>query len=76
MVEHPQLEWTGRFAYLAARYERDSIDLYVKDLIWLIAKKSYDGLKQPSDIYHNRNRTDTRGKSQIVNDILKHLGGE
>ena len=76
MVEQPLLGWAGRFAYLTAKYEKDSIGLYAMDMIWLMAKRNYDGLKQPSSLYFQTKKTDRRGKRQIIADILKSLGGE
>lgn len=47
--------------------------MYGMDLLWLIAKKSYNGLPQPSEIASGKKR-DTRSAEQIKNDILKKLG--
>lgn len=46
------------------------------DLIWLLAKVNYDGLKQPSDIYYKKNKVDRRSGKQIAKDLIKGLGGE
>ena len=76
MVEQPLLGWAGRFAYLTAWLERANIELYAMDLVYLIAKKSYDGLKQPSDLYYKRAKIDNRTGKQIIEDLVKNLGGE
>ena len=63
-------------AYLAARNEEKQIQLYGMDLVWLIAKHYYDGLEQPSEIYFKRKKKDRRSGKQIINDLMKKLGGE
>jgi hypothetical protein len=68
--------WAGRTTYLAAMHERKMMELYCADLVWLIAKKDYRNLRQPSDVYNNQQRTDTRSAKQIVDGLLKRLGGE
>ena len=73
MVEQPLLGWAGRNAYLTAKQEKDRIEVYAKDLLWLIAKRNYTGLKQPSDIYYNRDKTDVRTAKQIADDVVKKL---
>ena len=62
---------------MSAKLEEKQVDIYAMDLLWLIAKRNYDGLKQPSDLYFNRDKkTDKRTKQQIIDDLLKGLGGE
>lgn len=76
MVEHPELEWNGRFSYLAAKAEQKKTEVYAWDLIWLLAKVHYDGLKQPSDVYYKQATVDRRSGKQIADDLIKGLGGE
>lgn len=76
LVEYPLLGWNGRFAYLSAKYEKNMIEMYGMDLVYLIAKKSYDGLSRPTDLYHRRDKRDTRSSKKIIADMLKKLGGE
>ena len=68
--------WAGRFAYLNAKLERANIELYAMDLIYLIAKRNYNGLRQPSDLYFQRKKVDRRTGKQIIEDLMKNLGGE
>ena len=75
MVEQPLLGWAGRFAYLTAKFERSTIELYTMDLVYFIAKLNYDGLKRPSDLYFKKKKDERSGK-QIVQDLLDNLGGE
>lgn len=76
MVEQPLLGWAGRFAYLTAKFERANIELYAMDLVYLIAKKDYNGLRQPSDLYFHKKKVDKRTGKQIIEDLIKNLGGE
>lgn len=76
MVEQPLLGWAGRYAYLTAKLERANIELYAMDLVYLIAKKSYNGLKQPSDLYFRKKKVDRRTSKQIIADLIRNLGGE
>ena len=46
------------------------------DLVWGIAKVHYDGLPKPSEIWNNKNMVDHRTGKQIVEDVLKGMGGE
>lgn len=68
--------WAGRISYLAAKHERAQIELYGMDLLWLMAKRYYTGLQQPSDLYYKRKKVDKRSKEQIIRDMIKGLGGE
>ena len=63
-------------AYLAAKGEERSIEIYGMDLAYMIASHYYSGLKQPSDLYYKADRIDKRSGKQIVNDLIKGLGGE
>ena len=76
MVEHPELAWSGRYAYLAAKAEQKQTEVYAWDLVWLLAKVHYDGLTQPSDIYYKKHKVDRRSGKQIAKDLIKGLGGE
>ena len=75
LVEHPDLEWQGRFSYLIAKREKRQLELYAMDLLWSIAKQYYDGLPMPSEIWAGKRKDDRSGK-QILNDLMKGLGGE
>lgn len=50
--------------------------MYAMDLIYLIAKKDYNGLRKPSDLYYHRKKIDRRNSKQIIDDLIKNLGGE
>lgn len=63
-------------AYLSAKLEQKQVELYAMDLLWLDVKRHYDKLRQPSDVYFNRNKKDERNSKQIIEDTLKGLGGE
>lgn len=76
LVEQPLLGWAGRNAYLLAKDEQKQFDLYQMDLIWLLTKKSYTGLSQPSEMYYKRSKADNRSGKQIAEDLIKKLGGE
>ena len=77
MVEHPELQWTGRVNYLRAKDEAKQIDLYTADLLWKLVKVHYDGdFPMPSEIWNNRNKIDRRSAKQIIDDLLDKLGGE
>jgi len=43
------------------------------DLLWLLAKRHYNGLPQPSDIANETRKKDNRTAKQIKNDIIKKL---
>lgn len=44
------------------------------DLLWLEAKRHYQGLPKPSDVANEMQIKDTRSAQQIVKDTLKKLG--
>lgn len=44
------------------------------DLLWLLAKRHYVNLPQPSDVARGDLRKDTRTAKQIEIDTLKKLG--
>lgn len=68
--------WAGRLSYLAAKHERKQVELYGLDLVWLLAKRYYSGLQQPTDIYYKRKTEDKRTAEQIVDDVINSCGGE
>ena len=72
----PLLDWAGRNAYLLAKGEEKEIELYGLDLIWLLVKTRYNGLTQPSDIYHKKKIVDNRSGKEIAEDVLRGMGGE
>lgn len=76
MVEHPELGWDGRTSYLIAKNEEKRVELYAMDLLWGIAKTHYDGLPMPSEIWLNKDKIDRRSGKQIIDDLIKELGGE
>lgn len=76
MVEHPQLGWIERINYLAAKEEQRQIELYGMDIVWKIACHYYNGLPQPSEVAYKRHKVDRRTGKQIVDDLLKSMGGE
>lgn len=67
------LDWAGRLSYLAARAEKQQIETYGMDLVWLIAKRWYPDIPQPSEIAVKRRKTDRRNARQITDDVLKKL---
>ena len=46
------------------------------DLIALIAKRHYNGITLPSEVYYKKHKVDRRSANQIINDVIKGLGGE
>lgn len=62
--------------YLSAKAEKRRLEVYKMDLLWLIAKKHYNGLPRPSDIENEKRMKDTRSAEQIKRDIVKRLGGD
>ena len=56
--------------------ERKKIDLYVSDLIWVIAQKNLvSEIPTPSDLWFKRINKDKRSAKQIKADLLAALGG-
>ena len=43
------------------------------DLLWLLAKRHYEKLPQPSEVYTKKHVTDTRTAEQIVDDIINDM---
>jgi len=71
------LEWTGRLNYLAAKNEVRAIELYSMDMLWALTKRHYSSdIPMPSEVWNNKNKIDRRSGKQIVNDLIKKLGGE
>lgn len=62
--------------YLLAKSEEKEFEIYQADLLWLIAKRYYSDLPQPSEVYHKKYKRDTRTAEQILEDTIKSLGGE
>ena len=46
------------------------------DLVWSIARRYYDGLPMPSEIWSGKDKIDRRSGEQIIDDLIKKLGGE
>lgn len=77
MVEHPELGWRGRLAFLAARSEVRQWENYTADLLWAVAKRNLQGdVPMPSEIWSGKNKIDRRSGKEIVKDLLDKLGGE
>lgn len=74
LSETQLMSWDAIFPYLSAKAEKRRLEVYQMDLLWLIAKRWYPNLQQPSDIENQKPR-DTRSASQIKSDIYKRLGG-
>ena len=77
-MEHPELDWDGRANYLIARMEERRLEVYAMDLVWGIARRYYDDLPKPSEIWTNKeDKADHRSGDQIIDDLIKKLtGGE
>ena len=60
---------------MSAKDQEKQLQLYGMDLLWLIAKRNYDGLKQPSEIFKETHTAKQTAK-QIKEHILERLGGE
>lgn len=65
--------WSARMAYLEVKAENRRLELYQMDLLWLLAKRHYDNLPQPSDVAKGEHK-DRRTARQIEIDTLKKLG--
>ena len=51
--------------------------MYCMDLIYLLAKRYYDGLPGlPSELAEKKHKVDDRSAEQIAKDTIKGLGGE
>ena len=74
-MEHPQLDWNGRVAYLLAREESRQVEIYAMDLLWAIAKDKLVEPKMPSEIWYEK-KDDTRSAKEILTDIMDGIGGE
>lgn len=74
LVETQPMPWPARFTYLAAREERERLEDYAKDLLWLAVKSRYKDLPQPSKVAQGKAR-DTRTAKQIAADIVRKLTG-
>ena len=46
------------------------------DLLWGIAKRYYEDLPMPSEIWTNVNKIDRRSANQIIDDLIRKYGGE
>ena len=68
------MPWPARFAYLTARAERERLEDYAKDLLWLAVKNRYKDLPQPSKVGKGKPK-DTRTAKQIAADVVKRLTG-
>lgn len=76
LAENPFLDWKGRQAYMAAKFEERRTNLYIGDLIWLIAKTKYDiSSPSPSEVELKRHNADRRSAKEITEALLKKLGG-
>lgn len=68
--------WDARRNYLVAKSEQERLELYNMDLLWLLAKRYYQNLPQPSDVAESRRVSDIRTAKQIQQEIVRQLGGE
>lgn len=63
--------------YLSAKNEIRQVETYAMDLLWVCAR---DRLAKtppmPSEIWSGKNKIDRRSGKQIINDLIKGLGGE
>ena len=75
-MEHPGLDWDGRANYLIAKTEDKRLEVYAMDLLWSIANLHYGGLPKPSEVWMDKDTTDRRSGEQIIDDLIKKLGGE
>lgn len=67
------MSWAARRQYLAAKAERTRLEHYAMDLLWLLAKRNYEDLPQPSKIAAGRPVRDTRSGQQILDDTRAAL---
>ena len=68
------LDWAGRSAYMNAKGRERQVQLYGLDLLWLLAKRYYDNLPQPSELANNDRRPEQTA-AEVKNQILERLGG-
>ena len=52
------------------------MNLYAMDILWSIAKRHYPDLPMPSEIWSGKDKIDRRSGEQIIDDLIKKLGGE
>ena len=76
LVEHTELNWAGRMAYLKAVTEKRATELYAMDLVWMLVNSKYTNFEapMPSDLEIKRKTVDKRTSKKIKEDILKRLG--
>ena len=76
LTEQTHLEWKGRMAYMAAKFEKRRTELYAMDLVWMIARRYYDiQTPQPTRYELDYKPADRRTSAQIKQDLLKKLVG-
>lgn len=63
-------------SYLAAVNECRQVELYAWDLLWAAVRDRFRDLPMPSEAWNNKHKIDRRSGKQIMEDILKGLGGE
>lgn len=78
MVEHPELDWSGRFAYTRAKIEKRNTELYAMDLLWLLTKATmvrFGDIEAPppSEVERKTYTKDTRTAQEIKDDLLRKL---
>ena len=44
------------------------------DLLWLEAKRHYENLPQPSDVYTKKHTVDNRSAEEIIDDTINGIG--
>ena len=60
--------------YLYAKEEQKQLKLYAMDLLWLDAKRHYDGLPKPSEIGNKQYTKDTRTAEEIIDETINGIG--
>lgn len=75
LCEVPLDSWEARYPYLSAKAEKRRVEMYQMDLVWLIAKRWYPNIPQPSSVENEKHIRDRRSAEQIKADIQKRLGG-
>jgi hypothetical protein len=58
-----------------AKNRERQVQLYGLDLLWLLAKRYYDNLPQPSEMARSEARQAGPTAEEIKSEILERLGG-
>lgn len=65
------MSWTARLNYLAVIAERDRLNNYAMDLLWLAVKNRYEDLPQPSMVAAGKAFRDQRTSREILADTRR-----